>query len=254
MRKMIFLDLDGTFWHHEQVLDSAARAVKQAIANGHMVFVNTGRTRSQAYPRLTEYGFSGYCFGLGTDISLNEQSLHESFLSLEQVDLILSQLNQYEIAYFLEGQNALYTNARADEMIRKTGFRSMPHRLLTQQADLSKIQKLYIHNPHLLDLSAMLDVLSQDLAIIDYGKERYELYQPAYSKGTAIHMLKQYINPPYDIVAVGDSENDLDMFRLADRAIVMGNAPDQVKAYADYVAPNIHEDGLWVAFREEGLI
>ncbi|MDP6452921.1 MAG: HAD-IIB family hydrolase [SAR202 cluster bacterium] len=51
-------------------------------------------------------------------------------------------------------------------------------------------------------------------------------------------------------VAAGDSYNDLPMLKLAGMSISMGNAPDQVKQVADYVAPSVEEDGLAVAIDE----
>ena len=46
-RKIIFLDVDGTLVDYEGRLpDSAARAVQQARANGHWVYICTGRSRA----------------------------------------------------------------------------------------------------------------------------------------------------------------------------------------------------------------
>jgi hydroxymethylpyrimidine pyrophosphatase-like HAD family hydrolase len=47
-----------------------------------------------------------------------------------------------------------------------------------------------------------------------------------------------------DVLAVGDGRNDLEMFRWAGRAVAMGQAPDEVQAAADQVAPTVDEDGL----------
>jgi len=52
------------------------------------------------------------------------------------------------------------------------------------------------------------------------------------------------------LIAAGDSYNDIQMLRAADLRIVMGGAPAEVKALADYVAPPVEEDGLAVAIEE----
>ena len=52
------------------------------------------------------------------------------------------------------------------------------------------------------------------------------------------------------MVAVGDSYNDLPLLRLCGLGIAMGDAPDELKAIADYVAPPVEEDGLAVAIEE----
>lgn len=52
------------------------------------------------------------------------------------------------------------------------------------------------------------------------------------------------------MVAAGDSYNDLAMLRLCGHSIAMGDAPDELKAIADFVAPTAEEDGLAVAIHE----
>jgi len=50
-----------------------------------------------------------------------------------------------------------------------------------------------------------------------------------------------------NMVAVGDSYNDLPMLKACGFAVAMGNSPDEVKAASDFVAPTVAEDGLAVA-------
>ena len=52
------------------------------------------------------------------------------------------------------------------------------------------------------------------------------------------------------IIAAGDSYNDLSLLQASGLSIAMGNAPDELKAIADYVAPSVDEDGLAVAIEE----
>ena len=53
-----------------------------------------------------------------------------------------------------------------------------------------------------------------------------------------------------DSVFYSDSYNDLPLLEVCGLRIVMGDAPDELKAIADYVAPSIDEDGLAVAIEE----
>ena len=53
-----------------------------------------------------------------------------------------------------------------------------------------------------------------------------------------------------DMVAAGDSYNDLPLLQLCGLSIAMGDAPEELKAVADYVAPPAEEDGLAVAIEE----
>jgi len=47
-----------------------------------------------------------------------------------------------------------------------------------------------------------------------------------------------------EVIAVGDGYNDVPMLEAAGLKVVMGNAPDEVKKLADYIAPSLAEDGV----------
>ncbi len=55
---------------------------------------------------------------------------------------------------------------------------------------------------------------------------------------------------PAQVVSAGDSYNDLDMLQVSGLRVVMGDAPEELKALADYLAPTAEEDGLAVALEE----
>lgn len=50
--------------------------------------------------------------------------------------------------------------------------------------------------------------------------------------------------PKEDIMAIGDSENDIEMLKEAGLGIAMGNALDEVIAVADDVTAPNDEDGV----------
>ena len=49
--------------------------------------------------------------------------------------------------------------------------------------------------------------------------------------------------PREETIAIGDGENDISMLRWAGLGIAMANAPENVKAAADVIAPACDEDG-----------
>nr|MDD6336043.1 HAD family hydrolase [bacterium] len=52
-----------------------------------------------------------------------------------------------------------------------------------------------------------------------------------------------------DVLAIGDSENDLAMFKVAGLSAAMGNAAPAVRAQADFVAPSNDQGGVAWAIR-----
>ena len=67
----------------------------------------------------------------------------------------------------------------------------------------------------------------------------------AVNKGTAVQWLADYYKVDVrDVVAVGDWVNDVPMFAVAGHSFVMGQAPPEVKAAAQYeLTANLHTGG-----------
>ena len=59
--KLIFLDIDGTLVGYDaKIPPSALRALSMAQANGHRIFIASGRARGIVYPWLLEaFPFDG---------------------------------------------------------------------------------------------------------------------------------------------------------------------------------------------------
>lgn len=71
------------------------------------------------------------------------------------------------------------------------------------------------------------------------------------SKGSAaleLGQLTQMGNA--NIIAVGDSYNDVPLLQIAALKIVMGNAPQELHQLADFVCPTVDEDGLATAIND----
>lgn len=62
--KVIFVDVDGTLVDYNNDLpESAVKAIRAARANGHRVYMCTGRSKAEVYPELWEIGLDGMQIG-----------------------------------------------------------------------------------------------------------------------------------------------------------------------------------------------
>ena len=68
--QLLFFDIDGTLLSNatHQIPESALSAIAAAQKNGHLVFINTGRTIRTMPSFLKTLGFDGYLCGCGTRI------------------------------------------------------------------------------------------------------------------------------------------------------------------------------------------
>lgn len=81
---------------------------------------------------------------------------------------------------------------------------------------------------------------------IQRSKTTYlEIAPKTAGKAHALTFLAAHLGIPTDATAAfGDNYNDLDMLLAAGTGIAMANAPDDIKAQADTVAPSNDEDGV----------
>ena len=69
-KKIAFFDIDGTLTSEVDgsVPESAKEAIRTARANGHLMYLNTGRCMQNVESRFLEVGFDGVVAGCGTNI------------------------------------------------------------------------------------------------------------------------------------------------------------------------------------------
>ena len=67
MRQALFFDIDGTILSEitKEIPQSTFRALSKAKENGHLLFINTGRTRCTLPIKITEMPFDGFLCGCG---------------------------------------------------------------------------------------------------------------------------------------------------------------------------------------------
>jgi len=77
----------------------------------------------------------------------------------------------------------------------------------------------------------------------------FEATNPIANKGTAVKYLAEEILglTREQVMTVGDNFNDLEMISYAGIGVAMGNAPPDLQALADWIAPDVEADGAAVA-------
>jgi len=94
-------------------------------------------------------------------------------------------------------------------------------------------------------MAEMLPVYGDAVHITKSKPHFLEFSHPLATKGAALAWLaERYGIPREAVAAVGDSYNDLDMVEFAGLGVIMGNAREEVKARADFVAPPNDRDGV----------
>ncbi len=86
---------------------------------------------------------------------------------------------------------------------------------------------------------------SEDLVFAWSYRNGYDVFKKGITKSNAIErVLQEYQLEWKNVIGFGDAGNDTDFIRRCGIGVALGNAKDDVKKYADYVAEDCKDDGV----------
>ena len=90
-KKLLFFDIDGTLLDEKtgKIPESAVEAIKKARENGHLAFINSGRTASFVGGEVEKIEFDGRLCGCGTYIEYKGKVLEHRILTKEQQEKVI---------------------------------------------------------------------------------------------------------------------------------------------------------------------
>ena len=228
-RKLIFLDIDGTLLPPGEMLipDSTLQALRAARANGHKLFLCTGRNLHMTAP-LLEYGcFDGAICSAGGYVLCDGQVLVDLPMEPEQCSGLSA---VHGVDYTLESRDDTFAGPKMTARWKFTA--DAPDKPLNSEA--ARWRKAMQDGMSLTPLS------------------RYD-GQPIYKIVYIAEHLRDLDHPQEDTIGFGDSDNDLQMTQAAGISVCMGNGSERLKQLCDRIAPTVYEDGLAREFAALGL-
>ena len=241
MIRAAVVDLDGTLIGCKQVISArVARAVSQLCIE-LPVCIATGREPADTIRYARQLGLTApqICDGGATILDpASGQALWTSPLGPDIAQEIINTLHIEEIAFI-----ATHPEGSA------TSISQLSHWNLTRVSALDLEEQ---RADTLVDRFRSNRDLHVVKVILPYNNLwAVDFTQFGVDKATATLELSRMIGVGTGgMVAAGDSYNDMPLLQLCGLGIAMGNAPDELKAIADYVAPPVEEDGLAVAIEQ----
>ncbi|MBM7868245.1 Cof-type HAD-IIB family hydrolase [Heliobacterium gestii] len=258
--QLVAIDVDDTLLTPElHVSLPVQQAIAQARRQGVAVTLSTGRMFRAAHPfaRLLDLDLPliVYQGAMIKDGATGEILLHrpvDQELALEVLDFLRGE--GLHVNLYMDDH--LHVERIGPEVLDYMDMARVPatlvrdQRRLLEQACPTKI--LAIGDPE--RMAALVEPCRRrwgDRLYVTRSKPYYlEFMNRQSGKGTALAFLAERLGISREsVVAIGDSYNDLDMLAYAGVGVAMGNAPDEVKAHADWVAPSNDADGVAAALR-----
>ena len=261
--RLIAIDLDGTWRRPDCSISPKTREVVQrAIDAGYHIVPTTGRSYRNAASVLGDHHGISYFINANGSIVVDaetEEMIHAQSIPYQTVQDIYDLASQYELFIELyEGLDAYVDTFGIKYLYRAGLMRSYCDQLLstdikldtldTFMADPSrKIGKIHIvcmNVDQKFRLKRQIDALGSvhPLSVIPIN---LEIVQGSWGKADGLRRLTEHLDlTAENVLAIGDSDNDLDMLQWAGTSVAMGNGNQHAKNVADYVTASNEDDGV----------
>jgi Cof subfamily protein (haloacid dehalogenase superfamily) len=270
--KAIVLDLDGTTLNERNTVnETLEQYIGELRESGKLIFIATGRTLEEVRDVLPAgMEADGMVTANGMSVFIGKEQIVEHALSTELVEELVAKAGAEEIFYEVHPNEGTRMALLKDkDYMVKQGLIPKPGTVdenewlsrqdavedkirWSEQLDIKNVAKIYFFSNEMNTIrkwKAELGKIKQYNAFTTASSTHHnvEVTVEGITKATGVQLLlKHFQLAPEEILAVGDGENDLPLFKLAGHCVAMKNATDLVKEQADEVTEySYREDGLY---------
>jgi Cof subfamily protein (haloacid dehalogenase superfamily) len=270
--KAIFLDMDGTILNHQNRVSIRTKEIIDDLRNqGMFVFIATGRSVDEIegiVPKgfqvdgvITSNGMAGY---------VGEEVVFEHSLSVELVENIIEKARENNVYYELFPYGTSRVTLKQDKQYMEDEIREPKPDSVGDNEWLSRKQaikeeivwkdsieesafsKFYFFARKKESINSWKHELEKLKQEIDFttstsSEHNVEVMVANVNKATGIkQMLEHFHLSQEETLAIGDSNNDLQMFQFVHYAVAMKNAADHIKEVVDAITEfTCDEDGVY---------
>ena len=267
--KIAAFDLDGTVLNGSLMSEAVARALRKLREAGIAVAVSTGRDISQIPQNVLS------CFSYR--VTTNGASVTDNNLNVIEDHPIDTQtaIRAIDIIRKCHGTCCVYLNGFVvatalflTRLLKRTNYLAKSHRKATREVRNNRIvfsleRYLKRRNPKIYKIQTFFTNQNDAIKAARLIGEPCSL-NPVVMEDNSMETTKAGITKAHgllelcsvlgykakNIMAFGDSANDLEMLRTAGFSVGMGNAEQCVKAEADYITDPVTEDGVATAINK----
>lgn len=261
MIRLIALDLDGTLTNDEKIITPhTMRSLMQAQRHGVRLCLASGRPPYGMRPlaeqlQLSQYGGLLICYN---GAHVEECATGHVFVEQQLDSTVLPQLRQWQektgLTLMTYHDSHIYTEQPDNPYVRIS--------CRNNKMEPVKVDNFATDAPHPINKCLMVgapEAVKQWETVLQKAFEGrmnilhstpyfIECLPPRIDKGLALEALLPLLGMRReDLMAFGDSFNDIGMLRYAGIGVAMSNAEEEVKAFADYITSSNNDDGIAAA-------
>lgn len=274
--KYIALDMDGTLLSIEQtILPKTKQILLDLQEKGYKVILATGRFLPMVktyYKELMLDKYGGYLVlsnGAVIYEAKDEKKIFEDMLSVEDTRNIIDFIRNYKIYPYIRKDHKLIYEKETEEIMIEV-FRDINIDVEKLEGDIGKTEKILTNNlKDSIDFEVykIMGIAEKEYIDLIYDELQNALPDNIYVARTSPMMLEfckkgitksfglEKINvKPEELIAFGDSLNDLEMIEYAKYGYAMKNAMKELKDISyDITKYDHNNEGIYYTLKDLGL-
>ena len=278
MIRLIAFDMDGTVLDdHKKILPQTKEVLERLAEQGIELVPATGRPFCGLSPEIERLQGVRYVITCnGADIYEKETGncLMGDNISLDSLLPLLTELEPLSVMAdpFLKGKafmseknrplvEKMHVSEELKEYIRtsRTLVPDLVEYLRERGDDVEKLTINFAENEDgvLQGYDEVLTIVRKypQMNAVSGGIRNIEITKSGVTKASALMWLGEYLAiDREEIIAFGDSENDLEMLRAAGIGVAMENAEKEAKEVADFVTLSNTDNGIVYALQKFGVL
>jgi hypothetical protein len=263
--KLVAIDLDDTLLRSDLTISEHTVAVLRQVRDmGVAVTISTGRMFSSARPFAERLEFDVPLITYGGALVKNAASgevLYNRPLEPEVARRVIRFARERKVQvnfYLLNGEDdELYAELTTSWGENYGRFSRVPfHRVPDLEALLeggNPLKLMLIDDEPVADrcLLELRELLGEQVHLAKSKPRFLEVDHPEATKGRALQELATWLQVERSqVLAIGDSYNDIEMLEFAGLGIAVANAPPEVRRRAGHVTASNDEDGVAQALEQ----
>ena len=272
MIKLIAIDMDGTLLNGKKHIDKVQKeAIHEAIEAGIKIVLCTGRPLYGILPFYEELGLSeldseGYVI-LNNGCSIHKtkdwELIDQVNFTSDDIDYLYKFSEGYDINFTLVNDYYYFNiddKKPTDELITDAEFVfSDITNISLKEAKNGKhkiIKIMFLGNPNIMAnfQKENESILKNKYSSVLSQPYIYEILPKGNNKGTGLKKLAKKLGiKQEEIMAIGDGNNDIEMFEYANYSVAMENGTKPARKAAKYQTDSNENNGVAKAIRKYAL-
>ena len=255
--KMIVLDLDDTLLQEDgtisprtkqALMEAQEMGVKVVLASGRPTFAMRHIAEELS---LSTYGSYILSFNGGKIINCKtSEEIFSSTLSTEEAHSLFDISRREGVFIHTYVGDEIFTENENPYTDIESAITGLPVKIVEDfKKAISEpvVKALMVEEPEKLKAveAKLQNELNESFSVMRSKPYFLEFTEYGVTKGTSLNQLINVLGITRDeVIAMGDSYNDLAMIEFAGLGVAMGNAPDDIKEKSDFVTDTNMNDGV----------